>query len=159
MTGIISDTIATMLTRVAPDSSTKAKSLKASRTPPGGSLETNKMVGSSAPDSQNNSTGTADLQAATVGKQPATSLPPAHPRQTKAAIVEGLLSREGGASIEAMCEATGWQAHSCRAFLSGLKKKGRTIIRSTDDGGRSVYMLAPAGASADAVSTSTGASN
>lgn len=65
------------------------------------------------------------------------------PRQTKASIVEALLIREGGASLEALCEATGWQAHTCRAFLTGLRKKGREVIRASDKDGKSIYLIAP----------------
>lgn len=54
------------------------------------------------------------------------------PRQTKASVVEALLTREGGASLEALCEATGWQAHTCRAFLTGLRKRGKQVIRASD---------------------------
>lgn len=68
---------------------------------------------------------------------------PEPPRQTKASIVEALLTREGGASLEALCEATGWQAHTCRAFLTGLRKKGREIIRASDKDGKSIYLIAP----------------
>jgi hypothetical protein len=65
------------------------------------------------------------------------------PRQTKAAVVEALLTRERGASLEALCEATGWQAHTCRAFLTGLRKKGREVIRASNKDGKSIYLIAP----------------
>lgn len=68
---------------------------------------------------------------------------PERPRQTKASVVEVLLTREGGASLVAMCEATGWQAHTCRAFLTGLRKKGREVIRASDRDGKSIYLIAP----------------
>lgn len=68
---------------------------------------------------------------------------PEQPRQTKASIVEVLLTRKGGASLEALCEATGWQAHTCRAFLTGLRKKGREVIRASDKDGKSIYLIAP----------------
>jgi hypothetical protein len=64
------------------------------------------------------------------------------PRQTKASVVEALLTREGGASLEAMNEATGWQPHTCRAFLTGLRKKGREVIRASDKDGKSIYLIA-----------------
>ena len=41
------------------------------------------------------------------------------PRPTKAAIVTKLLSRPRGASLGDITAATGWQAHSVRAFLTG----------------------------------------
>lgn len=65
-----------------------------------------------------------------------------HPRQTKAVVVEGLLSREGGASLEVLCGATGWQPHTCRAFLTGLRKKGKQVIRASDKDGKSIYLIA-----------------
>ncbi len=64
------------------------------------------------------------------------------PRQTKASVVEALLTREGGASLEALCEATSWQTHTCRAFLTGLRKKGREVIRASDKDGKSIYLIA-----------------
>lgn len=67
---------------------------------------------------------------------------PEQPRQTKASVVESLLTREGGASLEALCEATGWQAHTCRAFLTGLRKKGKDVIRASDKDGKSIYLIA-----------------
>lgn len=65
-----------------------------------------------------------------------------HPRQTKASVVEALLTREGGASLKALSEATGWQPHTCRAFLTGLRKKGREVIRASDKDGKSIYLIA-----------------
>lgn len=62
---------------------------------------------------------------------------------TKAATVEKLLQRKAGATIEQIGEATGWQAHTCRAFLTGLRKKGRDVIRDTNAGGKSVYQISP----------------
>ncbi|MGY6550464.1 MAG: DUF3489 domain-containing protein [Erythrobacter sp.] len=64
-------------------------------------------------------------------------------RQTKASMVEALLTREGGASLDALCEATGWKPHTCRAFLTGLRKKGKEVIRASDKAGKSVYLIAP----------------
>jgi hypothetical protein len=68
---------------------------------------------------------------------------PEQPRQTKASIFEALLTREGGASLEALCEATGWKPHTCRAFLTGLRKKGREVIRASAKDGKSIYLIAP----------------
>ena len=65
-------------------------------------------------------------------------------RQTKASKVEALLARKAGATLEHMCEATGWQAHTCRAFMSGLRKKGREIVRETGKAGQSIYRFGAA---------------
>ncbi|MEO1107782.1 MAG: DUF3489 domain-containing protein [Pseudomonadota bacterium] len=64
-------------------------------------------------------------------------------KQTKIDKVQALLRRPNGASLEALCKATGWQPHSVRAALSGLRKKGTTIERRTSDkqNGSSTYHL------------------
>lgn len=64
-------------------------------------------------------------------------------RRTKASIVEALLERKDGASLEAIGKKAGWQDHSSRAFLSGLRKKGREVVRHKDAKGRSIYKLTP----------------
>jgi hypothetical protein len=62
--------------------------------------------------------------------------------KTKAALVELMLQGGDGATLEELCEATGWQAHTCRAFLTGQRKKGRELIRSNREDGKSSYRLA-----------------
>ena len=52
------------------------------------------------------------------------------PRETKTAILRKLLSRKTGANLAALQSATGWQPHSVRAALSGLRKAGYTIDRT-----------------------------
>jgi hypothetical protein len=51
------------------------------------------------------------------------SPPPAPTRTTKKQICIGLLKRRKGASIQELQDATGWQAHSVRGFVSGTVKK------------------------------------
>lgn len=53
---------------------------------------------------------------------------------TKSAAVVKLLSRDKGATIPEMEKATGWQPHSCRAFLTGLRKKSRIVKEQRSDG-------------------------
>lgn len=53
---------------------------------------------------------------------------------TKAAMVTKILSREKGATLLEMSKATGWQLHSCRAFLTGLRKKGAILKEERGDG-------------------------
>ena len=57
----------------------------------------------------------------------------------KSAAFEQLLAREGGASLDELTAATGWQPHSCRAFLTGLRKKDWTIERGRRDDGTTVW--------------------
>ena len=57
------------------------------------------------------------------------------PRQgTKQALVIGLLERKRGATIDEMVKATGWQPHSVRAALTGLRKRGIEVTRERKDG-------------------------
>ncbi len=53
---------------------------------------------------------------------------------TKAAMVTKILSREKGATVLEIAKATGWQPHSCRAFLTGLRKKSPVIKEQRPDG-------------------------
>ena len=48
---------------------------------------------------------------------------------TKAETIRRLLSRKAGADLPALQRATGWQPHSVRAALSGLRKAGYEIDR------------------------------
>ena len=71
----------------------------------------------------------------------------AKPRQTKTDKVRAMLARPQGATLEAICKATGWQPHSARAVLSGLRKAGDTIEREAladGKGGGSVYRITAA---------------
>ncbi|MCH8997310.1 MAG: DUF3489 domain-containing protein [Proteobacteria bacterium] len=45
-----------------------------------------------------------------------------------------LLKRPEGAPLADLERATGWQPHSIRAALTGLRKRGIAITRSKDDG-------------------------
>jgi DNA-binding transcriptional regulator PaaX len=47
-----------------------------------------------------------------------------------------LLSRPTGATLNDLVEATGWQPHSTRAALTGMKKKGHVIRSEKIDGTR-----------------------
>ena len=60
--------------------------------------------------------------------------PTADKSESKIDKVIALMSRKKGASIVEMVKATGWLPHTTHAALSGLRKKGRTITRTEDDG-------------------------
>ena len=65
------------------------------------------------------------------------------PRETKTAILRKLLRRKTGADLAALQSATGWQPHSVRAALTGLRKAGYGIDRadpSKPEGG-TVYRI------------------
>jgi len=65
------------------------------------------------------------------------------PRETKTAILRKLLSRKVGPDLAALQSATGWQPHSVRAAMSGLRKAGYTIDRTdaAKPGGTATYRI------------------
>lgn len=68
-------------------------------------------------------------------------------RQSKTDKVRSMLARPQGARLDAICKATGWQPHSARAALSGLRKAGYTIERQPagdGKGGGSTYRITAA---------------
>ena len=70
---------------------------------------------------------------------------PAGPSKSERLI--GLLRTPGGATLQALMEASGWQAHSVRGFLSGKlsKQLGLPVASFRRDGER-VYALPPVAA-------------
>lgn len=63
---------------------------------------------------------------------------------TKRDICLTLLRRKSGASIEELVEATGWQAHSVRGFLSGIERKlaDHQLTSEKDGKGQRRYRIA-----------------
>ena len=57
------------------------------------------------------------------------------PRKTKRAVVVALLERKEGARIGELTAATGWQPHTTRAAITGLRKSGLTIETMRDEDG------------------------
>ncbi len=64
---------------------------------------------------------------------------PAKP--TKIETILKLLRRPSGATIAQMQKATGWLAHSVRAALTGLRKKGHNVERGKDAKGITRYRI------------------
>lgn len=85
-------------------------------------------------EANNAQTAGADAAQDTVKSTPAKPL-------TKSATVIKLLSRSRGATLKEMSETTGWQPHSTRAFLTGLRKKGRTLGKEPRKSGETAYRL------------------
>ena len=71
------------------------------------------------------------------------SLPKATKRKgpTKTDTVLRLLRRPNGASIAQLQKATGWQPHSVRAALTGLRKQEVEVVRSKDEAGTTRYAV------------------
>lgn len=64
----------------------------------------------------------------------------AAPIPTKSARLLTMLHAPDGVSIEEISEALGWQQHSARAALTGLRKKGHAIIRDKQ-GSVTIYRI------------------
>jgi DNA-binding MarR family transcriptional regulator len=62
----------------------------------------------------------------------ARTLSPAKP-DSKTARVLALISRAEGATLPEIINLTGWQPHSARAALTGLRKKGHKVERTKRD--------------------------
>ena len=72
---------------------------------------------------------------AEAGVAKAPPVPARSPRaQSKIALITELLGRADGASLAELVAATGWQTHTTRAALTGLRKKGHSITKASADG-------------------------
>jgi hypothetical protein len=62
---------------------------------------------------------------------------------SKQAAVIQMLQRPEGATINQICAATGWQAHTVRGTFAGAfkKKLGLTITSEKPEGGERIYRL------------------
>ena len=72
-----------------------------------------------------------------VGDQQKECLEPAQVRTHKLGkldLIAERLSAPIGASLEELMAATGWQSHSVRAGMTGLRKQGHSIVRTTGNG-------------------------
>lgn len=85
---------------------------------------------------------TLPVAASAETAEPATASGP-KPQRTgsKGAALLSLLRREEGASLDEMIERTGWQGHTVRAAMTGLRKKGHVIDKRTS-GNSTVWFIA-----------------
>ena len=77
---------------------------------------------------------TADPAPAPVGAVAADPISVLPQRSTKRNRIVAMLKREEGASLDELIAATGWLPHTTRAALSGLRKAGMAVARSTSEG-------------------------
>lgn len=70
---------------------------------------------------------------------------PVAPRITKSAKLLTLLQTGTGASLEDMVDLTGWQPHTVRAAMTGLKKKGHVIEKHVE-GNTTIWSVKVTGA-------------
>ena len=60
---------------------------------------------------------------------------PSRPRKpSKLDLIRSLLAQPEGATLDELVSATGWQPHSVRAGMTGLRKQGLTVMRTKVDG-------------------------
>ena len=62
---------------------------------------------------------------------------------TKQALIAGLLARDQGATLDELVAATGWLPHTTRAALTGLRRKGCTLDKSSREDGKTAYRIVP----------------
>ena len=64
-------------------------------------------------------------------------------KDTRTEAILGLLKQLGGSTLRAIMEATSWQAHSVRGFISGTlgKKMGLTVVSENDKNGERAYSI------------------
>ena len=66
----------------------------------------------------------------------------AAPREgSKLASVMALLRRSEGATIDVLTKATGWLPHTTRAAITGVRKRGYSVVLDRSAEGASVYRL------------------
>jgi Protein of unknown function (DUF3489) len=70
-------------------------------------------------------------KAAKVSRKPKAPKPTAPKGTSKKETTIAMISRENGASVSEIAEATGWQNHSIRGFVSTLNSKG--ILKTTSE--------------------------
>ncbi len=63
---------------------------------------------------------------------------------TKQARLVDMMQKPGGATVAQMGTKTGWQPHSVRAALTGLRKRGIAVTRAKDDTGTTIYRIGAA---------------
>jgi len=64
------------------------------------------------------------------------------PKPTKKSQLIAMLKAKNGASVEQISTKLGWQPHTVRASLTGLRKAGHEIdLKKPDGGGADTYRI------------------
>ncbi|SDX98854.1 Protein of unknown function [Albimonas donghaensis] len=105
------------------------------------------LPGSSAEDGDAALDATAEPDVAPTSGEPAPADEPApakphfRPGTKQARLVE-MISAPDGAGIDALSETLGWQVHTTRAALTGVRKKGLAVESAKGADGKAVYRIA-----------------
>jgi Protein of unknown function (DUF3489) len=88
----------------------------------------------------------ARRKAVKIAKARGPADPPAAPatgraRETKQAVVLGLLQRKQGASLAELVVVTGWLPHTTRAALTRLRQGGHDLQKEKRDTGETAYRI------------------
>jgi hypothetical protein len=125
--------------KASPKKATKAKPSPKSKAPSKKSAE---------PSISINDPAFAELPEAkaNAASWPTGEKPKAAAKESKLALVIKLLSRDEGATIEDVAEATGWQKHTVRSCISHAlaKKRGYPIVSEKPQGGKRIYKITAA---------------
>lgn len=62
--------------------------------------------------------------------------------RSKSTTVHRMLLRRQGATLIEIEKANSWKPHSCRAFLSGVRKKGTALAKEARQNGDVAYKAA-----------------
>lgn len=79
------------------------------------------------------------VKTAPISKNAESSAKPKPPKTEKSRLISRLSAKKG-ASIKTLCTEFGWQAHTVRAALSGLRSTGHKIERASGRNG-SIYKI------------------
>ena len=138
------ETTAKTLTTIKARTKTKTQAMKKAQAatpthhqPRAGKPATQVAAPSAAQSPQPRSKRTVRAVAATAMETPIT----AARRPSKRAMIEALIRRPSGAAITELMATTGWQSHSVRAALTGLRKQGLSLTREPGVAGGSVYRI------------------
>ena len=82
---------------------------------------------------------------ASEAMEPGPARPSAPRGGSKLARVIALLERDHGATVAELIAATGWLAHTTRAALTGLRKRGYAVAIDRSDDNRGSFYRIPAG--------------
>ena len=80
---------------------------------------------------------------ATWAQETAVAKPRTRENSKQASVIQ-MLQRPEGATVQQICETTGWQAHTVRGTFAGAfkRKLGLTIVSDKAPGGERIYRIA-----------------